>query len=243
MEEYRTLAISGGTIPVKLVRERRSSVRAYLGKEHLIIRVPKNLSATEEQQHWERLVTWVEAQVAKRPGILERYQHADYQDGDTLRVGQRQYQLRIKEAPRKTHGGKLRNGTIELTLRSDADPNERSSAIRSLLSRLIGKDYLPYITGRVHHLNDRFFKQPIKGVKLKYNHSNWGSCSNTGNINLSTRLLFAPPAVIDYVIIHELAHLIELNHSGRFWKLVAQAMPNYQEQEAWLSEFGFQCDF
>ena len=57
------------------------------------------------------------------------------------------------------------------------------------------------------------------------------------------RLLFAPPEVVDYVIIHELAHLIELNHSHRFWAEVARAMPNYEEQEAWLKKYGAACDF
>jgi predicted metal-dependent hydrolase len=65
-----------------------------------------------------------------------------------------------------------------------------------------------------------YFQKPIKSVNLKYNLSNWGSCSTKGNINLSTRLLFAPDDVIDYVIIHELAHLLEMNHSPHFWAIV-----------------------
>ncbi|MDV7393186.1 M48 family metallopeptidase, partial [Arthrospira platensis SPKY1] len=77
----------------------------------------------------------------------------------------------------------------------------------------------------------------------KYNSSNWGSCSSGRNINLSTRLLFAPPAVQDYVIIHELAHLVELNHSDRFWKLVSEIMPDYEEKEKWLKEYGHLCEF
>jgi predicted metal-dependent hydrolase len=80
-------------------------------------------------------------------------------------------------------------------------------------------------------------------VRLKYLHSRWGSCSSSSNINLSTRLLFAPEGVIDYVIIHELAHLQELNHSPRFWRLVAEAMPDYQLKEKWLKDNGHLCDF
>ena len=78
---------------------------------------------------------------------------------------------------------------------------------------------------------------------MKYNHSNWGSCSSKGNINLSTRLLFAPDDVIDYVIIHELAHRIEMNHSPRFWKLVSDAMPDYKEKEKWLKVHGGKLGF
>jgi predicted metal-dependent hydrolase len=78
---------------------------------------------------------------------------------------------------------------------------------------------------------------------LKYNQTNWGSCSTRGNINLSTRLLFAPDDVIDYVIIHELAHLLEMNHSNRFWNIVKKAMPEYREKEVWLKKNGHLCDF
>jgi predicted metal-dependent hydrolase len=62
-------------------------------------------------------------------------------------------------------------------------------------------------------------------------------------LNFSSRLLFAPQDVQDYVIIHELAHLIELNHSDAFWQLVADAMPNYSEKENWLKENGAACRF
>ncbi|HRI62460.1 MAG TPA: M48 family metallopeptidase, partial [Saprospiraceae bacterium] len=83
----------------------------------------------------------------------------------------------------------------------------------------------------------------IKSVNLKYNHSNWGSCSAHNNVNLSTRLLFAPQDVQDYVILHELAHLVELNHSDRFWSLVQGYMPDYREKEKWLKLNRSKCDF
>ncbi|MGB1217422.1 MAG: YgjP-like metallopeptidase domain-containing protein [Saprospiraceae bacterium] len=56
-------------------------------------------------------------------------------------------------------------------------------------------------------------------------------------------MLFAPSNVIDYVIIHELAHRKEMNHSARFWKWVSTAMPDYEKQEKWLKENGKNCDF
>jgi len=118
-----------------------------------------------------------------------------------------------------------------------------NKSIRHLLSRVIANDFLPEIEQRVYELNQKYFQKNIKRVYLKYNKSNWGSCSSKGNINLSTRLLFAPSQVIDYVIIHELSHLIEMNHSPRFWKIVRDIMPNYEEQEKWLKVNGAKCDF
>ena len=115
--------------------------------------------------------------------------------------------------------------------------------IKQLLSRVCAQLFLPDVTRRVHEINDKCFHKDIKSVNLKYNTSNWGSCSSANNVNLSTRLLFAPKDVIDYVIIHELAHLYEMNHSKKFWDIVGQVMPNYKEKEKWLSENGRLCDF
>ena len=66
---------------------------------------------------------------------------------------------------------------------------------------------------------------------LKYR---WGSCTLKGNLNFNWRLIKAPQFVINYVVIHELAHLIELNHSERFWNIVRVQMPNYLEAKEWL---------
>jgi hypothetical protein len=85
-------------------------------------------------------------------------------------------------------------------------------------------------------LNDRFFNKEINSVKLKYNTSNWGSCSTRGNINISLRLMFAKQDVIDYVLVHELAHLIHPNHSDRFWRVVERIIPDYREKEKYLVE-------
>lgn len=67
----------------------------------------------------------------------------------------------------------------------------------------------------------------------------WGSCSSTGVISLSWRLMMAPPRVIDYVMLHELAHLRQANHSAKFWAIVAGMMPDYKAQRAWLKVSGY----
>lgn len=242
-KERFTVRVGNVNVPVQLIRERRNSVRASLGKRNVIMRFPIHLSAPEEAAHRERLINWLKQQADQQPDVFLRYRTADYQDGDTLRVGERQYTLWLAYEDRKTSAASLKNGQINLRLNNTLDEQQTSKHIRTLLSRVIGADYLPDITRRVLEFNERHFQRSIKGVFLKYNHSRWGSCSNSGNINLSTRLLFAPQPVVDYVIVHELAHLIEMNHSPRFWAEVARVMPDYVEKEAWLKEFGRSCDF
>jgi len=69
-----------------------------------------------------------------------------------------------------------------------------------------------------------------KRVFIKNQKSCWGSCSERGNLNFNYKLAFLPPHIADYVIIHELCHLAELNHSPRFWSLVAQTCPEYKQR-------------
>jgi predicted metal-dependent hydrolase len=66
----------------------------------------------------------------------------------------------------------------------------------------------------------------------------WGSCSARGNLSFSWRLVIAPPEVLEYVVVHELCHLRELNHSKRFYGLLEEARPGWRAQSAWLREFG-----
>lgn len=77
-----------------------------------------------------------------------------------------------------------------------------------------------------------------KQLKLSSARRSWGSCSVEGSINLSWRLIMAPPSVLDYIVVHELAHTQEHNHSSAFWAHVFAMMPNYKQQQKWLRDFG-----
>ena len=80
--------------------------------------------------------------------------------------------------------------------------------------------------------------RPFARLSLRDTRSRWGSCSAEGNLMLSWRLVMAPPAVLDYVAAHEVAHLVELNHSPRFWALVERLCPDHATQRRWLAENG-----
>ena len=75
-------------------------------------------------------------------------------------------------------------------------------------------------------------------VTIRHQKTRWGSCSGLGNLNFNCLLLFAPDAVQDYVVIHELCHRKEMNHSDRFWCEVAKVMPDYKVHKKWLKENG-----
>lgn len=76
-------------------------------------------------------------------------------------------------------------------------------------------------------------------ITVRDQKTRWGSCSQTGNLNFNFRLILAPPEVLDYVVVHELCHRRQMNHSAQFWQEVAQVLPDYRERKAWLTENGW----
>ena len=75
-------------------------------------------------------------------------------------------------------------------------------------------------------------------ISIREQKTRWGSCSSAGNLNFNWRLIFAPEEVLDYVVVHELAHRIEMNHSKAFYQIVAQVLPDYQASRKWLRDKG-----
>ena len=76
-------------------------------------------------------------------------------------------------------------------------------------------------------------------ISIREQKTRWGSCSSAGNLNFNWKLILAPPEVLDYVVIHELCHLKEMNHSKAFWDEVEKVMPEYETYKLWLKENGW----
>lgn len=103
------------------------------------------------------------------------------------------------------------------------------------LGRLTTKDYLKYkvpalllVKERLQYFNE-FYQVKIKRVSIKDQKTRWGSCSRLGNLNFNYKIALLPPEFADYIVVHELCHLLEFNHSKRFWDLVAKTIPNHLE--------------
>ena len=87
--------------------------------------------------------------------------------------------------------------------------------------------YYHTLTGGVYHT-----------ITVRDQKSRWGSCSSRGTLSFNYRLMFAPPRVLDYAVVHELCHLTHMNHSKDFWNMVRQIMPDYKIYKEWLREHG-----
>ena len=148
-------------------------------------------------------------------------------DGSPLLVEGRRRTLSLRRGARVT--GRLDGDSYLLTLPDpDSDPDVRA-AIRATLSRRA----LHAIRERLAYFAPRLGVSPGR-VAIRSQKSRWGSCSQKGNLNFNWKLIMAPPEALDYVVVHELCHLIEFNHSPRFWALVEGQLPDYEVWKKWL---------
>lgn len=100
--------------------------------------------------------------------------------------------------------------------------------------RQAAKEYIPKRVAYYAQLLDVTYAT----ISIRDQKTRWGSCSSKGNLSFSWRLILAPPKVLDYVVVHELCHRKEMNHSPRFWALVESMIPDYKTHRKWLKENG-----
>lgn len=95
----------------------------------------------------------------------------------------------------------------------------------------------PWLRRRVNDWSTRMGVDP-KGVEIRDLGFRWGSCGQAGTVNFHWASILMPPSVVDYVVVHELAHLIEPNHTPEFWRVVGMGMPDYESRREWLAAKG-----
>ena len=241
--------MAGITLPVTVHHEPRRDARASIGRRGVLIRVPAATSAAWCEQQVAALLQWAARTIRRDPQRYRIRAPRRYHDGQRLTIAGDVFRLRLESADRATNSVRLDGvdatggRTIRLTLSARQSPAQRSHALPRMVSRGVALAKEPELRRQVAALNARYFRRPLGKVRYRYARSRWGSCSARGNISIATRLLLAPPAVFRYVLIHELAHLVELNHSPRFWNLVAGANSGYREHQAWLHRHQEDCQF
>ena len=241
--EKEMIYVNGLEYPVNIHYEWRNSTRVSITKSGINIRVPRTLGIFKRQKVIGEMKNWAVKKLIKIPDLVRRDEPKKYVSGDTIEVFGVVYVIEISLKDAKKSSGKINDNIVYLRISKHLAGEDLHKDVSNLLSRVFAKRHYNQITARVHAHNNTHFNKRINKISLKNHKSKWGSCSSYGNINLSTRLFFAPTKVLDYVIIHELAHLVEHNHSRNFWNHVERAMPDYKEKKKWLNDHGHKCKF
>ena len=220
------LPVGGAKVRLCFVPHRRA--RRYVLRLRLDgtarVTIPRGGSAAEARRFAQKNVGWLERQLLRRAAVPPRSK-AWLLGSQILFQGQ----LVRLEAGLNGESTLLRFGQEELRVKNAA--GDLRPELECHLFRIAARELPLRVTelAALHQL-------PVRRVSVRNQRSRWGSCSPRGTLSLNWRLVQAPLHVRDYIIVHELAHLKEMNHSRRFWREVARLCPDFAQAEAWLKK-------
>lgn len=128
---------------------------------------------------------------------------------------------------------KLRQKAVPQVHYTEAERIALESRYRKAAQEYIPKRAAFYVSHFADIIDGSYERIQIRSQKTR-----WGSCSSRGTLSFNWRLMLAPPAVLDYVVVHELCHLRHMNHSPQFWQCVEQILPDYKLRREWLRDHG-----
>ncbi len=224
--EAHSLLVGGRRVPVSIVRNPRA--RRYILRLRpdgsARVTVPRAGLITEAKRFADRNASWLEKQLQRR--ATQPASNAPWVAGTQILFRGEHVLLEVSPAGKTSH---VRFSAETLSL-ADATGDLRPAIERHL--RRLAVCELP---ARVFELA-AFHQFSVKRVIVRNQRSRWGSCSRRGTISLNWRLVQAPLFVRDYILLHELVHLRQMNHSHGFWREVARLCPDFAHAERWLKQ-------
>lgn len=221
------IAFDGATYPIELkrhARARRYTLRIQAATRTVVLTMPMRGSLRDARAFAERSGAWIAARLKRLPQAIP---FAD------------ELELPLRGTPHRiTHRAGAR-GTVwteggEPPLICVAGkPEHLARRVRDFLKREAKRD-LDAASRRYAAM----LGVSIKRIAIRDQTSRWGSCTAAGVLSYSWRLILAPPAVLDYLAAHEVAHLVEMNHSARFWALLDRICPDWERAKRWLNAQG-----
>jgi predicted metal-dependent hydrolase len=224
--EQRSVSLEDTRQVVEFVRVRRA--RRYILRMRpdgsLRVTVPRGGSRREAEQFVQRQERWIKGE---RRRMLVEHCPREWQHGSEILLNGEPVRIAVQSGGDETI---IAYANRQIVTASEAHVR---SAIEDDLRALARAD----LTARVQQLADQHGLQ-VDAVSIRDQRTRWGSCAPNGRIALNFRLVQMPPDVRDYVLVHELMHLKQQNHSRRFWRLVEAAYPAFREAERWLRTTG-----
>jgi predicted metal-dependent hydrolase len=168
---------------------------------------------------------WIYQQLSEFKTQLADYQPRKYVSGESHYYLGKQYLLKVIEAPDTKPSVKLLRGSIEVTVRSKS-PEKVTELLKDWYRLRAKETFARRLDAMLEQALWVENRPPIRVLTMQ---TQWGSCSPKGRVTLNPHLVKAPRDCIDYVILHELCHIAEHNHSERFYRLMGQVMPNWEK--------------
>ncbi len=167
----------------------------------------------------------------KESGIVKNSK--DYSNGEIFMYLGRDCRLMVQSDKdvKKTHVGLV--GDCLLVRTATEDPEK----LKKFIEDWYRKESLDIVSERVEFYQIYFQHRPLD-IRTKRQKSRWGSCSSAHRLNFNLRCAMAPLEIIDYIVVHEMCHMVHFNHSKEFWGLVEIILPDFKDRRAWLKKNG-----
>jgi hypothetical protein len=210
-------------LPYTLTRSRRKTIAIYIRDGEVEVRAPMRTPVREIERFLSEKQKWINTHVSQSKSQSERKESFALNYGDKVLYCGKQYTI----APGSTGNIGVSNDSFYIPANL---PHEEIKAACVAIYKILAKSDF---TLKVYDYAAKMGVNPTS-VKISSATSRWGSCSAKRSLNFSWRLIMADDEVIDYVVVHELAHLVEMNHSPGFWAVVERVLPDYRERKARL---------
>ena len=214
----------------QIIRSKRKSVAIHLRNGQVEVRAPKKIDPKWLEQFVESKADWINTQLAQQ--LKNRSEQYRLADGETITFLGRKLQLQLRIASRNKvyiEAGRL---CIEGRI-------EQPDKVLQLFHNWLKEQARVYMVPRTEAYAARLgVEESLQQIRFRKTHSKWGHCSSKGIIQFNELIMLAPPEVVEYLMIHEVCHLVHMNHSQQYWKLVASHCPDYKKTKAWLTENG-----
>ncbi len=213
----------------RIIRSKRRTVALIVEHDGSVtVRAPMRLAENAIQEFIEKHLVWVEKKKAEMRAVVPT-PLKQYQPGETFLYLGAEYPLEVVPAQRK-----------KLVLADRFKISEPALENAELIFQKWYRQQASLIIPERVKFFAELHQLGYEKLKITSARTRWGSCSLKNTLNFSWRLILTPLDVIDYVIVHELAHTAHHNHSKRFWNLVAKLMPDYKARRKQLRQFGQQ---
>ena len=219
-EEMRSIRLEGHEIHYVLRRSQRRTLALQIDDRGIKVAVPGKARVEEVERFISDHASWLLGKLAARAQRADR-PLLELIDGAMIPLLDESFRLRLGGSGRRMQWQTGDDGVEELHLGCLADPSV--AVVRALRQRA-----LAWFGVRVAEYCGRLGVQ-VPPVRLSSARTRWGSCSAASGIRLHWRLVHMPPALVDYVVAHEVAHLVHMNHSPRFWAVVESLYPGWKE--------------
>jgi predicted metal-dependent hydrolase len=229
-ESARRIELGGETLDYRLVRVRRRSIGIEIRSDGVTVRASRWTSIREIESALRRHEAWIRSRLAEQRRRRRDALPAAWKTGAPILFQGRELALAIRAAERPAVAADL----LDLTVLHPAHEDER--AVAAFVVDWMKQEALRLYAPRVERCAARIALPPPR-VALSRSTREWGSFNRSGVIRLAWRLIHLPPELAQYVVAHEVAHLLELNHSPRFWALVETLHPGHREARRALAEW------